>query len=671
MEKVFFTKGIYGSGMVLQQNRVGSIFGKAKSGSNVNLEFREIKKSVVSDAQGNWKIEFDPGSAGGPYELKLSSSDDIIIYTDVYVGEVWVCSGQSNAQLPMERLYYKYKDEFSLPENPYVRIFTVPISYSFDGEKDFVDNPKWVCANPETLGKISGSSYWFAKTLSENLKVPVGIVNASQGGSPIEAWMDYQSLADLNKKSLLEKVDLWKIPGKIENKKEEVLKAQQIWDSELNNQDKGTVENWEKLSFDEICGTWKDCEIPGDINDLGTNAGVIWFKKEFELSDKEVKEFNSKKTHLWMGTIQDADKIWINETFCGVTYYTYPPRRYVVPTGSLKVGKNTITIRVQKNGSGPIRFYKEKPYCLYTDGLLVQPSSTRNLEHFDYSKSKPGIKIMLDGNWKKCISCEKNVRPGEIFFEWEPTALFNSMLAPAFNYAISGFMWYQGESNAGAYYEYKDLLSKMIELWREKFIYSPKNMPAIIAQLPNWANGFGKDFSSEIEDWAELRYAQKSCVDELENTGLAVLIDAGEWNDLHPESKKTVGERTAKEALRIAYKKDFSEPAKVDYCQKDGRKFIIRFDCGDAELKSYLVKDDIANFDVENSEIFGFEVLSEHGNLYSAKAKLISGTDVEVEMPDKVILVKELRYLWKNNPWIVNLYTSENIPVVPFRIRLS
>lgn len=669
MNKFLITKGLYSSGMVLQRERTGSIFGKSLADTEVVLKFRNEEYSVKSDNDGNWKIEFNPGKAGGPFKLEIFSSDETIVFNDVYVGEVWVSSGQSNAQLPMERLYYKYKNEFSLPENPNVRMITVPISYSFDGEKDSVENPQWLYACEENLGKLSGTAYFFAKKINEELNVPVGIINASQGGSPITAWMDYDSLKDLKKEDLLQKVDFWKKPGEIEKKRNSVLTAQKKWDSEFFANDIGSIEQWEKLSYSEISDKWEDCELPGDFEDFEKNAGVLWLKKEIELTQEQADILNSKKTHLWMGTIQDADKIWVNKAFCGITYYTYPPRRYIVPAGAFVAGKNTVTVRVQKNGQGPIRFYKEKPYFIFTDDVQVQPSITRNIEHFEGNSSSSGIKISLDGKWKKCASCKKEVRPGEMFFEWEPTALYNSMLAPAFNYGISGALWYQGESNSWDYGIYKSYLEKMVSLWRRKFVYAPEDMPVVIAQLPNWANGYEKT-TGEIEDWAELRQAQKNAVEELKNAGLAVLIDAGEWNDLHPESKKTVGYRAGREALRIAYGKKFEPSPKVEYCQKDVNVINIRFDTGSSKLKAYFVENDVADFNKEAKEIYGFEVVTEN-SVVEVSASLISDVDVEVCIPAKFRQLKELRYLWKNNPWIINFYSSEGIPVAPFKIPLE
>ena len=192
----FCVKGIYASGMVLQRNRVNCIYGVAPEQSSVILSFRGNEWTCTSAQDGCWKIEFNPGDAGGPFDLELKNGSETISYSDVWVGEVWLLSGQSNAQLPMERLKWSYPENFKLPKNNNIRMITIPISFSFDGEKDFIDSPKWIPASPETLGLMSGTGYFFAKNLSHALNVPVGIVNASQGGSPITAWVDRQVISE-------------------------------------------------------------------------------------------------------------------------------------------------------------------------------------------------------------------------------------------------------------------------------------------------------------------------------------------------------------------------------------------------------------------------------------------------------------------------------------------
>lgn len=470
------TKGIYASGMVLQRNTTNCIFGSAEVFSTVTMNFRGETYSSKTDSNGNWKIEYNPGKEGGPFDLSLSSNDEKINFSDVYIGEVWVSSGQSNAQLPMQRMYFSYKEEFALPVNNNIRIITIPISYSFDGEKDSVTNPTWLNASPENMGLLSGTSYFFAKKLSEELKMPVGIINASQGGSPIAAWMNEDSLKSVDDKLCLEKLKECKNPEYIQSTKDEIKAKQDKWFDDIFKADKGTSEGWEKLSFEQISSEnsdWKDCTIPNDFA-LSGKAAIVWFKKEIELSEEQINQFNSKKTWLWFGTIQDADAIYVNGTQIGATYYTYPPRRYIVPANTLKTGKNTITVRCQKNGTGDLRFYTEKKYCLFTEDVSVHPTAVRNMEVPENDSADcngtDGIKITISGKWKMKVACEMECHPGEVFFEWKPTALFNSMLAPSFNYAVAGALWYQGESDSERADTYKTHLTTMIDLWRKKYI---------------------------------------------------------------------------------------------------------------------------------------------------------------------------------------------------------
>ena len=220
----FHTLGIYADGMVLQRNTTNCIFGEGDPGSKIELTFRDQKASATVDAGGSWKIEYNPGEAGGPFELKLTATAPdatatpaAITFKDVWVGEVWIVSGQSNAQLPMNRLRYSYPYEMKLPKDDNIRIITVPISYSFDGEKNSVQNPEWHFASPETIAPMSGTSYFFASNLSKELGVPVGIINPAQGGSPITSWMNEESLKELGKTNYIDLLNKWRKPDAVKN----------------------------------------------------------------------------------------------------------------------------------------------------------------------------------------------------------------------------------------------------------------------------------------------------------------------------------------------------------------------------------------------------------------------------------------------------------------------
>ena len=630
--------GIFSSGMVLQRNAVNCINGKTEKNNKVTVRFRNKEYIDNYQKDGEFNIEFDGGKEGGPFELSVSDGVDTIVFSDIMVGDVWLVSGQSNAQLPMERLKYKFPEEIKNPCSD-VRMITIPITYSFDSEKKSVQNPEWKAADKNSILEMSGTGYFFGKQLTKELNIPVGIVNASQGGCNIISWMNEESLNELGKKDYCERIEKWKDNKKIAEVIKNTSDAQKKWDENILSTDIGLKNNWQELKYDELDSSWQKGVIPSDFKELNQHGGVYWFKKEFILSREQIESFGKDNPKVWMGTIQDADKIWINNIFIGETAYCYPPRRYSAPSNAFVEGKNTITVRVQKNGAWDVRFFEDKPYYIFNDNT----------------------KVALDGEWKYRISCECDAAPSQMFFEWEPSSLYNSMLAPCFKTSICGAVWYQGESNCWIPGEYKDLLEKMICLWREKFEYAPEDFPFIIAQLPNWAEGYRIE-TNKGGGWPELREQQLQAFNEIKNTGLAVLIDCGEWNDLHPEDKETVGKRCAFEALRIAYgRKNFSYAPKCEYCEKNGRILKLRFDCASSRL---------VNKAADKNEINGFEFLTKDDESVVAKAKLVSDTDIEIQLSDNAADIKELRYLWKQNPYDVSLYNEMGIPVSPFRISL-
>ena len=692
MKGTFKIKGIVGSGMVLQRNKINCIYGTAEVYSDVIMEFRGTTSITQSDEDGNWKIEFSPGEAGGPFNMIIKCDEHRVEFTDIYVGEVWVSSGQSNAQLPMERLKFSYPEDFELPKNERIRMITIPINWSLDGEKDeIVDvgwqsnadegtkaeglsgGVNWICASPETLGEMSGTGYFFAKKLSSELDVPVGIINASQGGSPVASWLSRQALEEMgDKKEYLQQVVEYLAEGKAAAKQKEMAEEQKAWGDELF----GAATAPEKM-YDTACEEvdgWKTVTVPGNFE--VESAGFYWFKKIVDLTAEQVQHFNTFKTWLWMGTIVDADTAWVNGVEVGSTPYCYPPRRYSVPAGTLHEGKNVIALRVQKNSkNGPLRFFSEKPYYLFTDNTFVAPCAYRNLdERTESLYPLDGERIDLSGEWKMKADAKSRDFPPQMFFEWLPTALYNSMLAPCFKHAIAGALWYQGESDAMHPEEYKDMLLKMIDLWRHKFVYGSKQLPFVIVQLPNWSDGWNEDPASKDGGWAKLRQVQSDVADIAGDTGLVVAIDAGEWNDLHPEKKKTIGSRAAKEALRIAYGKNFiSASPKAEFCELKHGRFRIRFDCGNSALVAHSVRGKRADLNIESKDklVYGFSLLySKKGveGVIEADAKLIDDYTVEVEVPRGLGDVLELRYLWSDSPAPVNLYSRNQLPAAPFRI---
>lgn len=669
----FSVKGIYGSGMVLQQKAVSHISGTGITGEVVILSFRDKTYKTKVCKNGNWSIAFKAFEAGGPFTLSINHGADNIVFKDIYVGEVWVLSGQSNAQLPMERMRYSYPQDFKLPVNNNVRMITIPISYCFGTQKDSIDNPQWIPAGPETLGIMSGTGYFFAKKLAAELKVPVGIINASQGGSPITSWMSEKSLIKLHKNDYLNQLAQWKNSENIAAKIKSMNDNQNEWNNQINSLDLGLKQGWEKISYENLDESWSDCKIPGNFDEIKT-AGVMWFKREFTLSKAQADELNSKKRQIWMGTIVDADKVWINGSFCGETPYCYPPRRYPIADGVLKEGKNTITVRVQKNGGNPVIFYEEKPYCIFNEDAVVIPVALRNVELRQDSKKSENNYVDVSGTWKKKTGCSCENAPAGMFFEWEPTALYNAMLSPCLDYTISGGLWYQGESNAGKYAEYAQLLSEMIKSWRKDFKYAKKNFPFVVIQLPNWSDGRIPSIP-DAGCWPQLREAQSKGVEITNNSALSVMIDGGEWNDLHPEKKQTGGTRAAMQALRIGYGKKFAAPSQVKTVSIGDDTILITFDTDGSELKAYFMDNECADFEKSCDEVYGFTLVKADGSLLKVNGKLVSESEVIIcreDLPEaeKKESFVELRYLWEDNPFYVNLYNKDQVPAAPFRVKL-
>lgn len=674
MESKFCVKGITASGMVLQRNRINCVYGTAGVYEDIIMTFRGLTYITQSDEFGNWKIEFGPGEAGGPFLLSLKSGTVKIDFSDVYVGEVWVSSGQSNAQLQMERLKFSYPEEMKLPENPNIRIITIPITWTFKGEKDSVENPQWLPASPENLRGMSGTAYFFAKKLHEELGVPVGIISTAQGGSPIASWMSKQSLEELDAENYLNRLSFFENDNNIATKQKELAENQDLWNREL--QSSRTILGCDSEAFNSDEG-WCPVQIPGVLKSFDS-AGLVWLKKEIEITREQLEIFNANKTWLWMGTIIDADEAFVNGAKVGETTYCYPPRRYEVPAGTLHEGKNTIAMHVQLNSKmGRIKFFEEKPYYLFTDNIYINPVVCRNVELKNEGlEPLDGVQIPLSGEWLMKVDCKVRDCPPGMFFEWIPTALYNAMLAPCFKHAVAGALWYQGEADAGHAVEYKGMLTKMIDLWRRKFIYGGKDLPFVVMQLPNWSDGNYQDSTVIKLDWPYLRQAQADAADIAGRTGLAVTIDAGEWNDLHPEKKKTGGTRAALEALRVAYGKSYISPApRMAECTLMKNKYIVRFDCGNSSLTAHTINGYSADLctDSPDKKVYGFSFLKQKKGeilVEEADAVLISDNEVEVSIPRGGDLV-ELRYLWADSPKVVNLYSREQLPAMPFMLKVE
>lgn len=701
METEFKLHRLYQSGMVLLQNAENCISGYAAPLSSVTVTFRDRSFSCTAEADGTWELLFAAGSAGGPFTLKAEVSDgqppvsgkasSCIELNDVYVGEVWVGSGQSNMQLPLERLKYSYPEEYAAEENPFIRFFTVPIEYGFDGPHADLNDGRWVCASPENTPALAGTAYFFAKSLWQSLGIPVGFINASQGGSPITSWLDESVIKKYP--VYLEELDACRDEDDVERRKQAHAHQNDEWMETLNAADAGLSGGWDKTDFPADAPV-DEVQVPGRYGKADF-AGVVWFKKTFELTADELALCQKNGAGIWLGRITDADTVWINGICVGGTGYQYPPRRYSVPSEALKEGTNTVTVRVISSGcSGGIEFALEKPYVFFAGTAL-----------------DPLFEKQMSGVWKCIKGCSTCPGSGDFFPEWCATALYNKMLAPVTKTAVRGFVWYQGESNAAKPDEYEFLLKDLIAQVRRDFVHAPDaaQLPFIIAQLPNCGP---KDMcasssaSASPEGWARMREVQASVADSTENAGLAVLLDSGEWNDLHPENKLAVGWRLAREALRIVYGKKLSRSPRFRSLQAEKSHVIVHFEtdgsplmagklermkafalpmkAGDSPAEAFagnpvlksdfaaIYKDDSGNRRITAipARITGPDTVeidvAETLHASDALAAEFAGTG-EVFKSEGAKLV-EIRCLWASSPDNVTLYNKDGIPVCPFRV---
>ena len=612
------------NGAIFQRDTDIPIHGWASANELIELNFRSNTYKTEADSSGEWSILLPPESAGGPYEMIFRGKNTISL-KNILFGDIWVCSGQSNMELTMDRLKDNYPEVIAKSENPNIRQFLVPDKYDFNHEHNDFDDGNWESANPESLLRFSAVAYFFANELYEKYRIPIGIINAAVGGSPVEAWMSESSLMQFPEP--YNEMQSFKENSLIARIEEADKKRSDDWYKEMNSKDAGINDEPKWYGSEVNVGDWEVTQIPGYWNDRKDENinGSAWFRKEIEIpnsmSDIPVK--------LWMGRIVDRDYVYVNGVLIGTTSYQYPPRKYVLTPGVLKEGKNTITVRVISN-SGKGGFVYDKPYFL----------------------AGGGDTLSLSGNWKFRQGARMEPLQSQTFIRNKPGGLYNSMIAPIMNFKIKGVIWYQGESNTSNSSEYGKRFETMITSWRQS--WNQGDFPFIFVQLANYLEEKTEPAESQ---WAEIRQAQLETI-KVPNTGMAVSIDLGEWNDIHPMNKYDVGKRLALQAERLAYNEHLisAENAIPVRSVFKKRKVVIYFkDTGNGLPPRG--KGNLQYFSLSCDTI----------KYVWADAKI---------RREKVIVRKKgvlnpvsVRYAWADNPKTANLITSKGLPVSPFEFR--
>lgn len=505
-------------GMVLQRNTPLLIWGSAEPGENIYIKFKKKKYETVADANGKWRINLPEMKAGGPYSMQIND----IVLNDILIGDVYLCSGQSNMELPVNRVMDKFASEVNGYENNSIRYVKVPYSYDFSEKQDDVKTVSWKAMNKESFMGYSAICYFFSRIMQEKTGVPVGIINSSWGGTPVEAWISEEGLKDfpayINQKAMYEDNELVALIKKMENERGNA------WRNQLYRSDAGIHSDipwyseklddseWEKI--DMFSSEW------ASLNGRPIN-GTHWFRKDFDIPES----WNISDAVLRLGCIVDADSVFVNGHFVGSVSYQYPPRIYTVPSELLKHGKNQITIRLFSNGGYP-SFVQDKPYKLICGDNEVD----------------------LTGIWKHKTGSVMPSAPSSTGFQNVPVGLYNGMIFPLRNYKFKGIVWYQGESNVGRWNEYSSLLSAMIADWRKLF---DSQLPFYIIELADFLAPDNPGRSA----WAALRKQQAITAEKNPDTYLIKNSDTGEWNDIHPLDKKTAAIRLVDTILNNDNKK--------------------------------------------------------------------------------------------------------------------
>ncbi|NNF32750.1 MAG: 9-O-acetylesterase [Saprospiraceae bacterium] len=615
--------GIFSDHMVIQRAHPINVWGNGEVGSVVKASFNSIDQSSAVDNSGRWKVQFPEMKAGGPFMMKIVNESQEITLTDIYIGDVWVCSGQSNMEWPIS-LSDGAEEAVKNAADPLIRHFKVEHSYAKEPDDDLV-SASWQVSGPETVGQFTAVGYYFAEALRNHIDVPIGLLNTSWGGSRIEAWMSAESL---NLDDTDDVIDRYFT----KEKKNYELNLKELMNQfpGINAEDSGMSGGkalWAAHSIDE--SKWSEIKVPGLWESQGYEGfdGIGWYR--LHLNIQEV--WDNKEVEISLAKIDDSDQVWVNGKKVGGTEQAWNKTRiYTFPSSLLKRGDNVISIKVEDTGGG--------------GGIHGDPDNM-------YLKIESEM-IPLVGNWLFRPGAFLEFRPSNNVHH-TPTLLYNKMIYPILNFPIKGVIWYQGESNAGnandatAYaHQFKD----MIMDWRKKWDVGP--FPFLYVQLANFMLPSEKPVES---NWALLRESQSEAL-SLTNVGEAVIIDIGEADDIHPRNKKDVGYRLSLDARNLAYDESLvsSGPGYVSH-HVENNKVVIEFD------QEIVIHD-------RYGYIKGFAIAGEDGIFKWGRA-VANGNKVEIWNVG-VHSPRYLRYGWADNPDDLNIYNKEGLPVAPFRIKI-
>lgn len=566
--------GIFSDGMVMQRYAPVPVWGWGKAGEKVKVMIGDKAKTVKVGKDGKWNVSMPELPAGGPYRLTVTEKgkNPQTLAIDLFIGDVFLFSGQSNQELPIRRCMDNktVAETAKVYTNDNIHYLKLPHQFDFATPKDDCNAPKWVTINPQTAAEIAAVSYFVGKEIQEYAKVPVGIINSSVGGTRVEAWMSYANLCQFPEyKEILKdrKYHQKNWVDSVRNAENEAIRA---WNARREQSDT-ILSRWQKPGYD--FSSWKPVDIFSQFFTKGKPHGTYWFRNTFHLSKADVEANKGVKALIRLGAMKDADVTFVNRKRVGNTTYEFPPRKYSFDSSILHEGENEVVVQL----------VAEKGLPNFTKGKLYQ------LELKDTT-------ILLADGWQMAVGANMEPCPPSTYFVDTPVGLYNAMIHPLGQLYIRGMVWYQGEANTGRPFHYQEYLTAMIDEWHTQFPtirQSKSPWPSVIVQLAGFMGRHDKMIKS---GWCDLRAQQfaichpalTSSLKPADNAVFATALDCGEANDIHPQSKPVVGHRIALQLMKHVYGENVvSEgPVPVRCERKDGR-IVITFSAETGKLRPF------------------------------------------------------------------------------------
>lgn len=515
MDKKFYLDGIFSDGMVLQRGRETKIWGFCPEGAQISAALDGISCDVTGSENGRFTVTLHSQNASAGHTITISCGGETISIEDVCFGDVFLLSGQSNMELEVERAIDLSEEDIVSADYPLIRQFTLLPRYMFGTQAHDIAPDRWKKAvYPDVLG-LSAAGFFFAKRLHAELDIPVGLVLTAVGGASVEAWMPEEELARFG--DYADSIKRFYDNEVFENTLRTEEQAHTAWHEALRTEDEAR----KAVSMPDDTEAYT---VPGMSFDtcLDGYTGSVWFYKEIEL-----EKDNEQEGLLYLGELVDADRTYINGQLVGETTFCYPPRKYKVPAGTLKKGKNLIASRVTfMNGAGG--FLLDHPYYIKADSWEME----------------------LSGQWRVKTETKAEPAPPVLFPPHLPSGLYNGSLYPLRGFEFTALLWYQGETNAGDSDRYSEKFDVMMEAWRERL---SQELPVVCVELCDYINPAEREH--DLTGWKDIQSQQRQQPQVTKRCAVALASDLGENYEIHPRRKDELGERLFREVLGLVYGK--------------------------------------------------------------------------------------------------------------------